>query len=66
MTNLLLELGMGFAFMGRQHHLAVGDEGFCIDLLFYNPFATDVGRLKLQQPCFRKMDWRVFSRRALS
>ena len=35
-TNLLLELGTGFAFMGRQYHLAVGEEDFYIDLLFYN------------------------------
>ena len=35
-TNLLLELGTGFAFMGRQYHLVVGKEDFYIDLLFYN------------------------------
>lgn len=35
-TKLLLELGTGFAFMGRQYHLVVGEEDFYIDLLFYN------------------------------
>ncbi len=35
-TKLLLELGTGFAFMGRQYHLSVGGEDFYIDLLFYN------------------------------
>lgn len=35
-TKLLLELGTGFAFMGRQYHINVGDEDFYIDLLFYN------------------------------
>ncbi|MGN0078252.1 MAG: YhcG family protein [Coriobacteriales bacterium] len=35
-TSLLLELGTGFAFMGRQYHLSVGQEDFYIDLLFYN------------------------------
>lgn len=35
-TSLLLELGTGFAFMGRQYHLVVGSEDFYIDLLFYN------------------------------
>ena len=35
-TKLLLELGTGFAFMGRQYHLTVGQEDFYIDLLFYN------------------------------
>ena len=34
--KFLLELGKGFAFMGRQYHLAVGDEDFYIDLLFYH------------------------------
>jgi len=35
-TKLLMELGKGFAFLGRQYHLVVGDEDFHIDLLFYN------------------------------
>lgn len=35
-TKLLLELGTGFAFVGRQYHLVVGAEDFYIDLLFYN------------------------------
>lgn len=35
-TKLLLELGTGFAFMGRQYHLTVGEKDFYIDLLFYN------------------------------
>jgi predicted nuclease of restriction endonuclease-like (RecB) superfamily len=33
---LLLELGAGFAFVGRQVHLEVGDEDFYLDLLFYH------------------------------
>ncbi|RDB63195.1 DUF1016 domain-containing protein [Gordonibacter sp. 28C] len=36
LTKLLLELGTGFAFVGRQYHLAVGEQDFYIDLLFYN------------------------------
>lgn len=35
-TRLLLELGTGFAFVGRQYHLSVGEQDFYIDLLFYN------------------------------
>ena len=35
-TRFLLELGAGFAFVGRQHRLTVGDEDFYIDLLFYH------------------------------
>ncbi len=35
-TNFLLELGSGFAFVGNQYHLSVGNEDFYIDLLFYH------------------------------
>jgi predicted nuclease of restriction endonuclease-like (RecB) superfamily len=35
-TEFLLELGAGFAFVGRQVLLQVGDEDFFIDLLFYH------------------------------
>ena len=34
--KLLLEMGAGFAFVGRQIHLEVGDEDFYLDLLFYH------------------------------
>jgi predicted nuclease of restriction endonuclease-like (RecB) superfamily len=34
--KFLLELGSGFAFVGRQVPLRVGDEDFHIDLLFYH------------------------------
>jgi hypothetical protein len=36
MTKFLLELGAGFAFVGRQVHLEVGGDDFFIDLLFYH------------------------------
>ncbi|MBC6445419.1 MAG: DUF1016 domain-containing protein [Alphaproteobacteria bacterium GM202ARS2] len=35
-TQFMLELGKGFAFVGKQYHLEVGDEDFYIDLLFYH------------------------------
>lgn len=35
-SRFLLELGIGFAFVGRQYHLEVGDQDFFIDLLFYH------------------------------
>ena len=35
-TNLLLELGTGFAFVGNQYHLNIAGDDFYIDLLFYN------------------------------
>lgn len=34
--KFLLELGEGFAFVGRQYHLEVGQQDFYIDLLFYH------------------------------
>jgi predicted nuclease of restriction endonuclease-like (RecB) superfamily len=34
--RFLLELGAGFAFVGRQVHLEVGDDDFYLDLLFYH------------------------------
>lgn len=35
-TKFLLELGAGFAFVGKQYQLEVGGEDFYIDLLFYH------------------------------
>lgn len=34
--DLLLELGTGFAFVGSQYQLQIGDKSFYIDLLFYH------------------------------
>ena len=34
--NFLLELGVGFAFIGSQYHIEVEGEDFYIDLLFYH------------------------------
>jgi hypothetical protein len=34
--RFLLELGTGFAFMGRQVHLEVGTKDYYLDLLFYH------------------------------
>ena len=36
MEKFLLELGQGFAFVGRQVHLEIGGNDFYIDLLFYH------------------------------
>ena len=35
-THFLLELGKGFAFIGRQYHLEIGKKDYYIDLLFYH------------------------------
>ncbi len=47
--KFLMELGAGFAFVGRQVHLEVGGEDFYIDLLFYH--------LKLR--CFVVVDLKI-------
>ena len=36
LEKFLLELGRGFAFVGRQVNLDVGEEDFYMDLLFYH------------------------------
>ena len=36
LREFLLELGVGFAFVGSQYRLTVGNEEFFIDLLFYH------------------------------
>lgn len=36
LEKFLLELGQGFAFVGRQYHVDLGDQDFYIDLLFYH------------------------------
>jgi predicted nuclease of restriction endonuclease-like (RecB) superfamily len=47
--DFLLELGTGFAFVGSQYHLEVGDQDFYIDLLFYH----------LQLRCYVVVDLKV-------
>jgi predicted nuclease of restriction endonuclease-like (RecB) superfamily len=34
--EFLLELGVGFAFVGSQYHIEVGGDDFYVDLLFYH------------------------------
>ncbi len=36
LQDFLVELGTGFAFVGRQIHMEVGNDDFYIDLLFYH------------------------------
>ncbi len=36
LQRFLLELGQGFAFVGRQYHVTVGEDDYYIDLLFYH------------------------------
>ena len=36
LAKFLMELGAGFAFVGRQYHIVVDEEDYYIDLLFYH------------------------------
>lgn len=36
LRDFLVELGLGFAFLGSEYHLEIGDQDFYIDLLFYH------------------------------
>jgi len=36
LKKFLLELGRGFAYVGNQYNLGVGDQDYFLDLLFYN------------------------------
>ncbi len=36
LESFLLELGVGFAFVGRQHRVTLGEDDFYLDLLFYH------------------------------
>lgn len=36
LQDFLIELGIGFAFVGRQYRLEVGEKDFYVDLLFYH------------------------------
>lgn len=36
LKDFMLELGVGFAFVGSEYHLEVGGEDFYLDLLFYH------------------------------
>jgi predicted nuclease of restriction endonuclease-like (RecB) superfamily len=35
-TDFLLEMGQGFAYIGRQYHISVDDEDYYIDILMYH------------------------------
>lgn len=36
LEKFLMELGRGFAFVGRQYHIEIGERDFYLDLLFYH------------------------------
>ena len=54
--EFLLELGVGFAFVGSQYRLEVGDDDFYIDLLFYHLHLRRFIVLELKMTKFRPAD----------
>ena len=36
--KFLVEMGAGFAFMGREYHIEVSGDDYYIDILMYNTF----------------------------
>jgi predicted nuclease of restriction endonuclease-like (RecB) superfamily len=54
--EFLLELGVGFAFVGSQYHLEVGGEDFYLDLLFYHLRLRCFVVLDLKMTAFRPED----------
>ena len=36
LKHFMLELGKGFSFIGNQYRLALGDNEYFVDILFYN------------------------------
>lgn len=51
--KFLLELGSGFAFMGRQYHIEVSDCDYYIDLLFYHVFTHRYVVIELKRGEFK-------------
>ena len=62
LKHFLLELGIGFAFVGSQYRLDVGDSEFFIDLLFYHLklrcfFVIDLKAKAFEPECVGKMNF---------
>jgi predicted nuclease of restriction endonuclease-like (RecB) superfamily len=53
LEKFLLELGQGFAFVGRQYQLEVGDQDFYIDLLFYHLKLRSFVVIELKRGAFK-------------
>ncbi len=53
MQHFLLEMGMGFTFVARQHRVLIDDDDFYIDLLFYNRNLKRLVALELKKGNFK-------------
>lgn len=49
LQQFLLELGLGFAFVGRQVHLEIGDDDFYLDLLRHPDDKPSIGLLLVKE-----------------
>ena len=53
LEKFLVELGQGFAFVGRQVHMDVGEEDFHLDLLFYHLRLRSFVVIELKKGAFK-------------
>lgn len=51
-SKFLLELGKGFAYIGRQYHLEIGEKDYYIDLLFYHVVLKSYVVVELKNTAF--------------
>lgn len=51
--KFLVEMGAGFAFMGRQYHIEVAENDFYIDILMYNAFMHRYLVVELKRGAFQ-------------
>ena len=51
--QFLLEMGAGFAFMGRQYHITVSGDDYYMDLLMYNTFMHRYMVIELKDTDFK-------------
>lgn len=51
--KFLVEIGAGFAFMGRQYHIEVAENDFYIDILMYNAFMHRYLVVELKRGAFQ-------------
>ena len=48
--KFLVEMGAGFAFMGRQYHIEVSGDDYYIDMLMYNRIKAEYALRDIQKP----------------
>jgi nuclease YhcG-like protein len=56
LREFLLELGVGFAFVGRQYRLMVGEKEYSVDLLFYHLRLRCLVAIDLKMDAFQPED----------